>query len=329
MRRLPPLGALRAFEAAARRLSFKDAAAELGVTPTAVSHQIRQLEEGLGVALFERAPRRVGLTAVGEALYPALRRAFDDMDEAVAAARRRPTRRVATLTATVAFTAKLLVPKAARFREMHPEWDLRLHASDAAVDLSAGEADAAIRYGLGPRPGLASAPLMIDAFAPVACPRMAPRSPAELAMAPLIHFDWGASGATSVPTWRSWGEAAGLRGVDWEAGVAFNDEASVIQAAVAGQGVALLSLALVAAELASGLLTQPFGPVLPGWRYDFVCPEGAENRPAVAALRCWIEEEVLSGARFDDAGTGRRRPGVPADDPDPAHAPRVDSRRSI
>lgn len=114
MRRLPSLGALRAFEAAARHGSFKRAAAELGVTPTAISHQVRQLEDDLRVALFDRQVRKVVLTADGDALYPALQRAFDTMAESVAAVRQRPLRRVATLSATVAFTAKLLVPHVAR-----------------------------------------------------------------------------------------------------------------------------------------------------------------------------------------------------------------------
>ncbi|GLK79315.1 LysR substrate-binding domain-containing protein [Methylopila turkensis] len=295
MRRLPPLGSLRAFEAAARRLSFKNAAAELGVTPTAVSHQIRQLEDGLGVALFERGPRKVALTPKGEALLPPLRRAFDAMADAVEDARRKPSRRVATLSATVAFTAKLLVPKAARFRDLNPDWDLRLHAADSVVDLAGGEADAAIRYGVAPRPGLTSVPLMTDLFAPLASPRLGLATPADLARVALIHFDWRVSGASAVPSWRLWGETAGVSGVDWESGVAFNDEASAIQAAVAGQGAALLSRALVADELASGVLAQPFGPELGGFSYDFVCPQGAEDRPAVAALRRWIEAEVAPG----------------------------------
>jgi LysR family glycine cleavage system transcriptional activator len=292
MRRLPPLGSLRAFEAAARRESFKLAAAELGVTPTAISHQIRQLEQGLGAALFLRGPRKVTLTAEGLALYPALRRSFDAMAEAIEEVGRRPRRRVATLSATVAFTAKLLVPKAARFRAMHPGWDLRLHASDDAVDLHAGEADAAIRYGLARRPGLAATPLFDDRFAPVCSPRLELAAPEQLRDATLIHFEWRPTGAETVPSWRSWAEAAGLDGLDVHGGVTFNDEASAIQAAVAGLGVALLSLPLIAGELASGVLAQPFGPTLPGWRYDFVHPEEAAARPAVAVLRSWIAAEI-------------------------------------
>jgi LysR family transcriptional regulator, glycine cleavage system transcriptional activator len=293
MRRLPPLGSLRAFEAAARRESFKAAAAELGVTPTAISHQIRQLEAGLGTPLFVRQTRKVVLTAEGGRLYPALRQALDAMAEAVQAVKRRPERRVATLSATVAFTARLLVPRAAGFRTLHPGWDLRLHASDDPIDLHAGEADAAIRYGLGPYPTLVALPLLTDSFAPVCSPHMSLRAPMDLRRATLIHFEWRSTGTkASVPTWRAWAERAGLSGLDIEAGITFNDENSAIQAAIAGQGVALLSLALVADELASSALVQPFGPALEGMRYDLVYPSGAEARPPVAVLRSWVRSEL-------------------------------------
>jgi LysR family transcriptional regulator, glycine cleavage system transcriptional activator len=289
MRRLPPLGSLRAFEAAARQESFKSAAAELGVTPTAISHQIRQLEADLGVPLFIRETRQVRLTAEGRALYPALREAFDGMTAAVDAARKRPPRRLATLSATVAFTASLLVSRAASFRQLNPGWDLRLHASDDAVDLHAGEADAAIRYGTGVYPGLTALPLMQDSFAPVCSPHHRPHNADELPRFSLIHFEWGgAASKSSVPSWTVWKERAGLGGLEVEAGITFNDEASAIQAAIAGQGVALLSLALVAAELASGALVQPFGPILEGLRYDFVYPAGGDRREPVAALRSWV-----------------------------------------
>jgi LysR family glycine cleavage system transcriptional activator len=307
MRRLPPLGSLRAFEAAARRESFKLAAAELGVTPTAISHQIRQLEAGLGVALFIRQTRKVVLTAEGQSLYPALRQALDLMAEAVAAVARRPARRVATLSATVAFTARLLVPRAASFRTLHPGWDLRLHASDDPVDLHAGEADAAIRYGLGRYPDLIALPLLADSFAPVCSPHTGLREPRDLPEATLIHFEWASAGLkASMPTWRAWAERAGMIALDAEAGITFNDENSAIQAAIAGQGVALLSLTLVAAELTSGALIQPFGPALEGLRYDLVYPAGTETRPPVAVLRSWVMAELVQGLSAEDPNLTRR-----------------------
>ncbi|MEQ8398277.1 LysR substrate-binding domain-containing protein [Thalassobaculum sp.] len=294
MRRLPSLGALRAFEAAARHQSFKQAAAELGVTPTAISHQVRQLEEYLRVALFRRQVRRVVLTPEGDALYPVLQRVFDTIAESVDALRRRPVRRVATLSATVAFTARLLVPHVAAFRVLHPDWDLRLHASDDPVDLHAGEADAAIRYGPGRYPGLTAMPVITDRFLPTCSPHLGLTRPQDLAGSVLIHFEWRAAGPESTrPNWRAWARRAGVEGFDAASGITFSDESSAIQATIAGQGVALLSSALVAGELASGALVQPFGPALDGSHYDLVFPIDAEDRPPVAALRRWVASVLI------------------------------------
>lgn len=291
MRRLPPLSALRAFEAAARQESFKLAANELGVTPTAISHQIRQLEAELGMALFVRQTRKVALTPEGRRLFGPLRTSFDTMAEAVEDLRRRPARRVATLSAIAAFTARLLVPRVASFRACNPGWDLRLHASDGLVDLHAGEADAAIRYGTGAYPGLTTVPLMSERFAPVCSAHLKIRRPEDLRDAALIHIDELPQAVQmSLPTWDVWAASAGMRGLN--VSLSMNDESSAIQAVIAGQGVALLSLTLVAAELASGALIQPFGPVIAGLRYNLVFPTDAENQPAVAVLRDWVTREL-------------------------------------
>lgn len=291
MRRLPALGTLRAFEAAARHLSFKRAASELAVTPTAISHQVRLLEAEIGHALFVRRTRSVALTAAGEALFHPLRHAFEAMTEAVAGVKQRSPRNVATISATSAFTARLLVPHAARFRSLNEGWDLRLHASDEPVNLDAGEADAAIRYGLGQYPGLTALPLLTDRFAPVCSPHLGLGSIDDLGKFQLIHFDWRhATDSRTLPTWRTWATRSGITSIDPERGIALNDESAAIQSAIAGQGVALLSLPLVEPELISGALVQPFGPVLEGRRYDLVFPAGADDRPTVVALRRWLAE---------------------------------------
>ncbi|WP_437571711.1 transcriptional regulator GcvA [Sorangium sp. So ce542] len=287
MRRLPPLTALRAFEAAARHLSFKRAARELGVTPTAISHQVRLLEETIGVRLFERHARQVVATREAQRLYPVLRDGFDAFARAIDELTARRARRGITLSATTAFTAKWLVPRVAAFREACPGLDLRLHASDEPVDLAAGEADAAIRYGRGPYPGLAAEALIADRFAPVCSPGLAVRRPEDLRRAPLLHFEWRRV-ERDTPTWRLWLERAGLPGVRDDGGTTFSDEAHAIQAAIAGQGVALLSLVLVADDLESGALVQPFGPALDGYRYHFVHLPGAAAREEIAALRGWL-----------------------------------------
>jgi LysR family glycine cleavage system transcriptional activator len=291
MRDLPPLTALRAFEAAARHLSFKRAADELAVTPTAISHQIRQLEEWVGTRLFERRVRRVVLTAAGQALYPAMRKGFDVLARGVESLRRAPERHVVTLSATVAFTARWLLPRVASFREAAPGLDLRLHASDEPVDLRAGAADVAIRYGRGVYPGLRSDLLLKDRFAPVCSPRLGVRAPADLSRHPLLRFEWRRVD-DDTPTWARWFARAGQRYRKAGGELVFSDESHAIQAAIAGHGIALASLVLVAEELASGALVQPFGPVLDGFAYHVVHAEGPRESERVASVRRWLLTEA-------------------------------------
>lgn len=292
MRKLPPLGSLRAFEAAARRLSFKIAAEELNVTPTAISHQVRLLEENLGTKLFERRTRHVRLTTSGHALYPALREGLDGFERAIDIVRRSRGSNVATLSSTVAFMAKRLAPRAGSFRIAHPDWTLRLDASNEPVDLEA-EADAAVRYGDGRYPGLIVEPLFQDRFAPVCSPRLAITTKDDLQGATLVHFDWGPAARDNErsPVWRTWLERAGIKNLDPEAGLSFTDEIHAVQATVAGQGIGLLSLTLVAEELASGVLVQPFSLSLESYRYDLVHSARAADRPATTLLRNWVKTE--------------------------------------
>jgi LysR family transcriptional regulator, glycine cleavage system transcriptional activator len=268
-RHLPPLAALRAFEAAARHLSFKRAADELHVTATAISHHVRSLEEAVGVRLFERHTRRVVMTAEAQVLYPVLRDGFDSFVTAIENIRRRKTRDSVTITATMAFTAKWLVPRMSALRTACPGVDLNVLATDDAVDLNAGGADLAIRLGTEPPTGLSFERLFVDRFAPVASPKLGLRKPTDLKHATLLHFDWRQSHPANA-TWPRWLHTARIRGVDSQSGLRFNDESHAIQAAVAGHGVALLSLLLVADELTAGTLIQPFGPELRSHSYYLV-----------------------------------------------------------
>lgn len=292
MRKLPPLGMLRVFEAAARRLSFKEAADELNVTPTAVSHQIKQLEELLESKLFERETRRVQLTASGYLLFPGIRDGLDSFERTIDTLRRSHGSRVATLSSTVAFMARRLAPRAGSFRDAHPGWTLRLDATNKVVDLDT-EADAAIRYGSGRYPGLIVEPLFQDRFAPVCTPGLAAAAKANLLDATLVHFDWGPAARDDerTPTWRRWIQQAGITDVDPEEGLSFTDEIHAVQATVAGQGVGLLSLTLVADELASGVLVQPFELSLESYRFDLVYNSRAADSPATAILRDWVQEQ--------------------------------------
>ncbi|MGN2252688.1 transcriptional regulator GcvA [Frateuria sp. GZRe12] len=306
MRKLPPLASLRAFEAAVRHLSFKRAAEELAVTPTAVSHQVRQLEDRLGVRLFERHPRQVVATAAAMELYPVLRDGFDAFARALDSVAHRRARRSLTLSATSAFAARWLVPRIASFRRAHPGLDLRLHASDEPVRLEGRDIDAAIRYGRGPYPGFVALPLAADQFAPVCSPALRLRRCADLGRWPLLHFEWRHRRADN-PTWRRWLEQAGMSGVLPESGVVFSDENHAIQAALAGQGVALLSLLLVGPDLRSGALVQPFGPVLEGYRYHLVHAPDAPRRDELAALADWLQAEMDGEAVAPTAARGSRR----------------------
>ncbi|MEH6417100.1 LysR substrate-binding domain-containing protein [Pseudomonas sp. CGJS7] len=291
MRRRLPLSALRAFESAARHGSFSLAAGELAVTPTAVSHQIRGLEESLGLPLFERRARKVALTEAGAQLYPVLREGFDAFEAALERLARTRQRAAVTLSATTAFTAKWLMPRVARFRARHPDIDLQLHASDDAVDLSGSGVDIALRYGRGPYPGLVTEAMFADDFAPVVNPRLGVRTPADLQSVPIVHFQWKRHHPLN-PTWENWFAQAGLPWSAPSGELRFSDESHAIQAAVAGQGAALLSLALVRDELAAGQLVQPFGPVLAGHTYHLATRAERAPSSSVSAALEWLRDEV-------------------------------------
>ncbi|MDQ8731914.1 LysR substrate-binding domain-containing protein [Bradyrhizobium sp. LHD-71] len=293
MRRLPPLSALRAFEAAARHGSFKRAASELAVTPTAISHQIRSLEEHTRLTLFERKVRKVVLSDAGVQLYPVLRDGFDAFEAMLDRLSQSRKRAQVTISATNAFTVKWLVPRMANFRKLHPDIDLQLQASDEAVDLDGRSVDIAIRYGQGSYPGLRSEPMFADEFAPLANPRLGVRDPADLSRFSLIHFEWIRK-RPGNPNWQNWFAKAGLPCPSDLGQLQFSDESHAIQAAVAGQGVALLSLALVADELAAGHLMQPFGPKLDGYTYHLVMKGDGSPSSSVSAAADWLRSEVRS-----------------------------------
>jgi LysR family transcriptional regulator, glycine cleavage system transcriptional activator len=292
-RRLPPLTALRAFEAAARHLSFKHAAAELSLTPTAISHQVRLLEEYLGVRLFVRGTRRVDLTPAGQGLFPALRDGFDGIARAVQAVQPRTQAKTLVLSTTMAFASRWLLKRLERFAAAHPGIALHLHTSDAPVDLQGGAAHLAIRYGPGNAPGLHSIPLIPSLFGVVCAPAVRLGALADLARVPLIGFEWFRRDA-ATPDWPFWFEHAGILPVPRQ--LHFSDEVHAIQAAIAGQGVALVNLALVAEELRTGMLRQAFGPELPGHPFHLVWAAARDGDPDIAVVRDWLLGEAVKDA---------------------------------
>ncbi|MEI4506864.1 LysR substrate-binding domain-containing protein [Sphingopyxis sp. CCNWLW253] len=296
-RKLPPLATLRAFEAAARHLSFRKAAGELGVTPTAISHQIRLLEDVLGLALFTRRVRQVALTEAGERLYPTLRDGFDAFDRTLADLAPESRRAAVTLTATIQFTARRLLPALGSFRERFPDFDLRLHSSNEAVDLAAGLADVAVRYGRGPFDGLVSRPLFSERFGLLCSPKLGLTGPEDLARATLLHVDW--CQPANASDWRRWARIAGMEGLAVDEGPRFSSDDHALQAAVAGHGVAIGSLILARPEIDAGLLVHPFGPVIEGESYHMLATPANMACADVRAVCAWLVESVAGFAAGD------------------------------
>lgn len=293
-RPLPSLVALRAFEAAAAHRSMQRAAAELHVTPTAVSHQIRGLEEELGAALFVRRPRQLALTPSGTRLFEALRQGLDTIAAGVLAARQDAAKRAVTLSATTAFAARWILPRLAALHRACPGVSLRVHASETVVDLARGEADLAIRFGHGKWPGLATHPLGEESYAAMCRPGLRLRRPQDVEAQQLIQFDWGPN-ANAPATWSRWAKEAGIPSpAQWVAArksLSFSDEAQAIGAVASGLGVGLLSLTLTRAEQESGTLVQAPGPVLAMGSYHLAAAEGMRDAPGVREVWDWIVAE--------------------------------------
>ncbi|QTP57945.1 LysR family transcriptional regulator [Billgrantia antri] len=286
-RRRLPLSQLRAFEAAARHRSFKRAAEELAVTPAAISHQVRELEELLGVALFERRTRQVVPTASAEHLFPVLRHGFDAFSDALDALRERSSPNNVTLSCTPAFASQWLLPRLADFHARHPGIDLRIHASEAPLDLERG-LSLAIRYGMGPYPEHEAVELAQDTFALVASPSLGLARVEDLKAVRHIVFDWYCP-TLGLPSWAHWYQAAGCALTDLGPSLSFSDESHAVQAAIAGQGVALLSLTLVRAELERGVLHVPFGPRLPGLRYHLLMSREQAGHAELKRVAAWLK----------------------------------------
>lgn len=301
---LPPLATLRAFEAAARHLSFKKAASELLVTPTAISHQVRLLEETLGVRLFVRKPRQVLLTPAGQELFPVLRDGFGEFARVIDRLKQHKAQRRLTVSVLPSFAAKWLLPRLSRFQTLHPDIHLSLHTSVEAVEIGGAIADAAIRYGAGPYHGLVAQTLFFENFAPMASPVLGLQTPDDLQELPLLHLDW-AHPDDVTPTWARWLKLAGMRDVALKPGLAFNDDTHAIQAAIAGQGVVLCSMEMTVQERQSGILQQPFGPFIRGHQYQLLHTGKGAHQAEIAAFGNWLADEIAR-----DGGNGALSPDM-------------------
>ncbi|MFQ6021782.1 MAG: transcriptional regulator GcvA [Acidiferrobacterales bacterium] len=291
-RRLPPLNAVRAFEAAARHLSFTKAAEELHVTQAAISHQVKTLEEYLGIKLFRRLNRALVLTEEGQVYLPPLRRIFDQLYEATKRVTEHEARGKLTVSVLPSFAARWLVPRLGRFVRAYPDIDVRVAPSRTLVDFAREDVDVSIRYGRGRYLGLRSDHLMPEEIFPVCSPALLEgphplRQPNDLKYHTLLHDEGGDYG-----DWGTWLLAAGVRDVDPGRGPVFTDAGMLIQAAVAGQGVALARGALAADAIAGDRLVRPFELSLPvEFAYYIVCPEATADQPKVVAFREWLLKE--------------------------------------
>ncbi len=304
-RSLPPLNALRAFEAAARHRSFTRGAAELHVTQAAVSHQVKALEDHLGLKLFTRSERGLVLTERGEEYYRAARDTFDRLDDATARLLARDGRQTLTVTTLPSFATRWLVPRLGRFRDAHPQIDVRLAPDVELVDLERGDVDIAIRYGKGDYPRMRSDRLLEEEVYPVCSPRLLAGSkplgaPADLRFHVLLHAD-------SHDDWSAWLHGAGVTDVDPTRGPMFFDSSMLLEAAIAGQGVALGRSVLAAAELASGRLVRPFeARQAADFAYYLVTPLATAERPKIVAFRAWMLTEVIRAPEVSSSPSVRR-----------------------
>lgn len=303
---LPPLNALRAFEAAARNLSVTKAAIELNVTPSAVSHHIRTLEIYFDIKLFRPVRRKLELTEPGRQLLPGLSDGFSQLVASVDTLRARDTSAKLTVGTAGSFAVKWLVPRLSDLNRHYPDMEVRVAAAPLLVDateeaLIGGDVDIVIRFGPGHYPGFEVHPLMAEEVFPVCRPDIIDENrpltvPSDLERHTLIHDEGymhyaqeGARFKTTFPDWNMWFQAAGIGSLDTSHGPHFSTSALAIQAAVDGQGVALGRSVLVRDDLAAGRLIKPFELSISNvFAYYCICLDNEDDRPELAAFRNWL-----------------------------------------
>jgi LysR family glycine cleavage system transcriptional activator len=308
------LQALRGFEAAARHLSFTKAAAELNVTPAAVSHAVRELELDFKVRLFERSSRVVRLTPAGETLWRAVAEGLGTIGRAVQRLRAVDGRPKLMVTTSPSLAAKWLVPRLDGFLEQHPEVDVRIDVSQRLVDFTEDGVDIAIRFGTGDYPGLVVERLFEESVFPVCSPNLLKskhplKEPRDLKHHTLIHIEWDAQWAT-WPNWAMWLRAAGAPDVDATRGLHLSQTSLALQAALDGHGIALGDSTLVADDLAARRLVKPFSIALKGpaqFAYHLVHAPQRSEEPLIKAFRRWVLDEVARTGVPDGGAAAQAR----------------------
>jgi LysR family glycine cleavage system transcriptional activator len=296
LRRLPALNALKAFEAAARHESFTRAAEELCVTQGAVSHQVKALEQELGVKLFNRERQRLVITEAGRAYLAVVRDAFDRIAVGTERLVQRQSSGALTISTSPDFAAKWLVHRLGRFAEAHPDIDLRVSATMHHVDFAREDVDLAVRHGDGNWAGLHVERLCSEQLFPVCSPKLAEgrrrlADPRDVLKFPLLHLD-------ERKDWSRWLDAAGVSCPDLSHGPIMNRASMLIDAAIDGQGIALARSALAAWDLINGRLVRPFTTALPlSKSYWIVCPKATAMLPKITRARDWLLAEAAADMR--------------------------------
>ncbi|MDI3397420.1 transcriptional regulator GcvA [Pseudomonas sp. V88_4] len=294
MRDLPPTATLRAFEVSTRHLTFTAAAQELHVTQSAVSHQLRHLEDLWGLQLFERG-KSLRLTPAGATLAPIVREFFMSLEATLADLREQKGRVRLSVSTTYSFALKWLLPRLPSLARQHPELLVSLDTTDKVIHFASSEADVAIRLGKGNYPGLYSQFLFGEQVFPVASPELLqrvgmPGSPADLLQLPLLARD----GAELAPKWEAWFQSVGLAFSPLRESVRFGDTNMTVEAALLGHGIALVRSRHVEKEIDDGRLVRLFDvPFQSPLAYYFVCPKGVETQPHIESFREWLLGEAL------------------------------------
>lgn len=298
----PPHAAFRAFEAAARHASFAKAADELNVSPAAISQQIQALEAYAGQPLFRRLGRGVELTDAGKAAFRHTGEGLAALAEAARVMRLPLRSQRVSVSAAPSFAMKWLVPRLERFKEQHPDVEVWVNADMAVVDFAVSDVDLAIRYGAGGYRDNAER-LLPESVLAICSPALDLATPADLSRFALLH-DESSSADPSCPTWDMWLMARGIEGVDARKGLRLNLSSLVIEAAIAGKGVALAKRQLAAADISLGRLVAPFGDVgTPvNFAYWMVWPRGRTVTPALRSFMEWLRSEAREGEVDQGAG---------------------------
>lgn len=299
MRYLPGTGSLKVYEASGRHLNFTRAAQELNVTPAAVSHQIKEIEDQLGVRLIERTSRSMHLTEAGQILHAAVGEALNGLNRALARLDKGREGARLKVSASTSVAAKWLVPRLDDYMKLYPQVEVQLDVSDRVRDFDRDGIDAAIRFGNGNYPGLRADRLFDNTIFPVCSPALLKRKkplkhPRDLLQHRLIHVEWSGQGIT-WPNWRMWMLAAGVSDFNETSGLHLDNSGLAVQAAVEGQGVALGDSSLVADDLKAGRLVQPFALTIKGppqFAYYVISPAETQDEPLIKSFRDWILDEA-------------------------------------